>query len=237
MDDARRLQILRTQISEANGGYPSDFGAWQQRTFAALRVTMGVGHPVMKAFEEVSYSLGFITDMTPDSAFAEAQVDGVKQAIAIMEGVVHEIEISAPEGLLVSASMLHPWVAGAVAGLWDDGHHRAAVDEATRAIEVRLKAKIGSQATGTPLVTDAFSPAAPRAGQQRLRFPQYEDGSQSWTNAHEGAMAFGRGCMMRIRNLLEHEDAAVEQQVAVECLAALSLLARWIDEAIVVSAD
>jgi hypothetical protein len=48
-------------------------------------------------------------------------------------------------------------------------------------------------------------------------------------------MNFGRGCMMRIRNLLEHSDEPIDQQEALECLAALSLLARWIDDAVVVA--
>jgi hypothetical protein len=36
---------------------------------------------------------------------------------------------------------------------------------------------------------------------------------------------------MRIRNLLEHYEGEIEPQVALECLAALSLLARWADGA------
>jgi hypothetical protein len=44
-------------------------------------------------------------------------------------------------------------------------------------------------------------------------------------------MFFAQGCMMRIRNLFEHHDDEPSEQVALECLAALSLLARWIDEA------
>lgn len=146
---------------------------------------------------------------------------------------IHEIHLSAPVGPTIDASALHPWIAGAVAGLWDSGHHRQAVDEATRAIEIRLKALTGSHQTGTPLVTDAFNPELPKAGVRRLRFERFEEGTPAWTDAQEGAMAFARGCMMRIRNLQEHDELWDERE-ALESLAALSLLARWIESATVV---
>lgn len=82
-------------------------------------------------------------------------------------------------------------------------------------------------------MTAAFSPKDPKSGEPRLRFTEFPAGSENWTNAHEGAMAFGRGCMMRVRNLYNHGHEPSEQE-ALEALAALSLLARWIDEAAVV---
>lgn len=82
---------------------------------------------------------------------------------------------------------------GAVTGLWDDGHHRQAVDEASRAIELRLKAKLGTDLSGTPLIAEAFNPASPKEGQKRLRFVEFEEGTRAWTDAHQGAMNFGQG--------------------------------------------
>lgn len=49
-------------------------------------------------------------------------------------------------------------------------------------------------------------------------------------------MSFGQGCMKRIRNLYVHGHEPSEDE-ALEALAALSLLARWIDEAAVVGAE
>jgi hypothetical protein len=39
--------------------------------------------------------------------------------------------------------------------------------------------------------------------------------------------------MMRIRNLFEHHEGEPSEEVALECLSALSLLSRWVDEAVV----
>jgi hypothetical protein len=233
MDMGRRIAALQNQIAEANGGRPSDFKGWRERTTATVRTVLGADHPALKELEGVGYGLIMFSSSTPDSAWDQAQEEGVQTAIAILEGAIHGLQLSGPVGPTIDTSAFHPWIAGAVAGLWDNGHHRQAVDEATRALEIRLKALVGSHQTGTPLVTDAFSPAPPKAGEKRLRFKRFEEGTPAWTNAQEGAMAFARGCMMRIRNLLEHDELWDEGE-ALESLAALSLLARWTESATVI---
>jgi hypothetical protein len=126
---------------------------------------------------------------------------------------------------------LHPWVARAAASLWETGHRRQAVEEAARSIETHLRARLNVDGgTGARLVTDAFTTSDPRPGRPRLRFRQVAPRSESWTNAHEGAMSFGRGCMMRVRNMYTHGHEPAEHEPQ-EALAALSLLARWIDDA------
>ena len=83
------------------------------------------------------------------------------------------------------------------------------------------------------MVTQAFSIKPPTLDQPRLRFQQFNPASDDWRSAHEGAMYFGRGCMMGIRNLVAHRSDELSEAVAIEQLAALSVLARWIDEAVV----
>lgn len=234
MDRTRGIEALRHQIEEARNGQPADFKAWKERTHATVRAVMGTNHATVKALDDVRYGLMMVTSSTPQSEYDRARERGVQSAVAVLEGAIHELELEVEVGPeLAGPASLHPWVAGAVAGLWDGGHHRQAVDEATRAIEVRLKAMTGSHLTGTPLVTEAFNPAPPKPGDKRLRFPQFVEGTPAWKDAHEGAMAFARGCMMRIRNLVEHEETW-DAREALESLAALSLLARWTESATVI---
>ena len=50
----------------------------------------------------------------------------------------------------------------------------------------------------------------------------------------QGAMSFGVGCFQAIRNPVGHlpnDEHELTEQQALERLAALSLLARWVDEA------
>jgi Protein of unknown function (Hypoth_ymh) len=106
---------------------------------------------------------------------------------------------------------------------------------AASAIENWLRAKTEvHQGSIASLAASAFSSADPTPGAPRLRFPGFDPvGSDDWKSAHDGAGAFGRGCFLRIRNLYTHHDGEAEQE-NLEALAALSLLARWIDSAEVV---
>ncbi|MFN2504172.1 MAG: TIGR02391 family protein [Acidimicrobiales bacterium] len=229
-DVARARELLDRAVELANDGNPTNFNEWRETARVALRVALGEGDPMLERFDAVKYSLGIWTDSTPQSAFDKARRAGVRRAVAILKAAQTELAVSKPDAPTVDVAALHPWVAGMAATLWSGGHHRQAVEEGARSIEVQLRAKLSvSSGTGAPLVTAAFSPKDARLGEPRLRFAEFPAGSESWTNAHEGAMAFGRGCMMRIRNLYSHGHEPSEQE-ALEALAALSLLARWIDE-------
>ena len=132
---------------------------------------------------------------------------------------------------------LHPWVAEPAEPLFEDGHWFVAVTAAADSVRAQWKAILGSQSDDLPSV---FSPKDPKAGQPRMRFAFYDRDSdeRAWTNAHEGVMHFARGCMMRIRNLHKYQPKgqSVSPGLAMEALAALSRLARWITDAEVVRA-
>ncbi len=70
-----------------------------------------------------------------------------------------------------------------------------------------------------------------KANEPRLRIPNLEGGEDTHRSAHEGALHFGRGCFMAIRNIVTHTLTQPEEQPGLEALAALSVLARWIDAA------
>lgn len=85
----------------------------------------------------------------------------------------------------------------------------------------------------TDLVRQSFSDKAPEPGKPRLRFAHITD-VQTADSVRQGVMAFGAGCFQAIRNPIGHlpnGQVELDEQTALERLAALSLLARWIDEA------
>jgi Protein of unknown function (Hypoth_ymh) len=141
--------------------------------------------------------------------------------------------ILGPVGPRLSASELHTTVWSAAARLYDGEHYRAAVQAAASAVEMQLKAKLDRyDLSGDPLVTEAFSIAPPQPGKPRLRFTGVGPPAGSlWRDAHVGAMNFGKGCMMGIRNVVSHDTSEPQPEIALEQLAALSILARWIDAA------
>jgi hypothetical protein len=80
------------------------------------------------------------------------------------------------------------------------------------------------------LCREAFSLKPPDAGRLRLRFPG-DRTADTWRSRQQGGMDFGAGCFEGIRNPAAHEHALdLPESVALEQLAAFSLLARWIDE-------
>jgi len=142
----------------------------------------------------------------------------------------------APEGPVIAADQLHPWVWASASTLWDSGHYRQAVQAAATAINAKTQAKLGRRdVSDDKLMQDAFSENPPQPGQPRLRCPG-DPADQTIRSRQRGALQFAVGCFFAIRNPASHEEGEWEPQVAIECLAALSVLARWIDEWEVVSA-
>jgi hypothetical protein len=103
-------------------------------------------------------------------------------------------------------------------------------------VNARLRQKLGRHdVSETDLCRQAFTRKDPEPGRPRLRFPG-DRSTDTWASRQEGAMNFGAGCYMGIRNPAVHEDGLdLPEQVALEQLAAFSVLARWIDECTVES--
>lgn len=144
----------------------------------------------------------------------------------------HEEQIFGPVGPTLAAGQLHPWVWDAVANLWDDGHYEPAVHEAAKAVELQTQLKIDRRdIDGKVLYAQAFSTNDPKKGEPRLRFSHIDraERPRPWTSAHEGAMYLGMGCAQGIRNPQAHPSDDITEQEALEQLAALSVLARWVD--------
>ncbi len=142
-------------------------------------------------------------------------------------------EVLGPQGPRLSVGSLHPGVWENAAPLWEGRHFREAVQRvATFVLDTLLPAKVNRfDVLGVPLLQESFSLSEPVVGKPRLRFPDIPVGSDAWRDAHVGVMSYGQGCAMAIRNLATHRLDQPDEDEALELLAALSALARWIDEA------
>lgn len=142
-----------------------------------------------------------------------------------------------PDAPDLAADQFHAWVWEAARPFWESGNRTEAVGVAARAVNGRLQQKLGRRdLSETKLCRNAFSLTDPKPGEPRLRF----DGdrtSDTWKSRQQGAEYLGVGCFTGIRNPAAHEFGLVlDEPVALEQLAALSLLARWIDECAVENA-
>lgn len=132
----------------------------------------------------------------------------------------------------LSAAELHEWVWGGAKSLWQSGHYREAVEGAIKKLNAEAQNKIARRdVSETDLFKQAFSMDEAKPGKARLRRMK-DDGSDTYKSVQRGAMTFAEGVFAGIRNPLSHEDNhELSEQEALEYLAALSVLARWVDEA------
>jgi len=162
-------------------------------------------------------------------------------ALRAKEALIREAEVkenlgeNAPE---LSAAELHPWVWSGAKSLWQSGHYHEAVEGAIRKLNAETQNKVGRRdVSETDLFKQVFTTDEPVKGKARLRRME-PDGSKTYESVQRGAMNLAEGIFAGIRNPLSHEtDQELSEQEALEYLAALSVLARWVDAASVARAE
>lgn len=134
----------------------------------------------------------------------------------------------------MDAANLHPWAWENGRSYWNTGHYHQAVMQSAIRINAETQAKLARMdVSEVALFNEAFSLDPPKPGAPRLRLMK-GDGSKTYDNLHRGARAFADGLYTAIRNPGMHmppPSDGGEEQLALEQLAAFSLLARWVDQA------
>ncbi|MEV0942454.1 TIGR02391 family protein [Micromonospora wenchangensis] len=137
-------------------------------------------------------------------------------------------------GPQMAADDLHPWVWNAARPHWESGNHRAAIHAAAMNVNSRMRKKLDRyDVSEAKAVREAFSVEDPQPGRPRLRLASKTD-PEHFKSLHGGAGNFGAGLFSAVRNPVAHlpdGEHDVPEREALECLAAFSLLARWIDRA------
>ena len=168
---------------------------------------------------------------------------GAESLVGVLENWWVREQILGPSGPLLAAEGLHKWVWHAAVNLWSDGHYKQAVNAAAAAVEKQTQVKLDREdISGTKLYTEAFK-LDTKPDERRLRFTHLTektaDGNltENWKSAHQGAMNYGQGCALGIRNMNTHGTGELPEQEALEYLASLSVLACWVDTAQVLPDD
>lgn len=173
-------------------------------------------------------------EQDPQYRWLRDQAARAKSQIQRADELAEKLGDDAPE---MDAGNLHPWAWENGRSYWNTGHHHQAVMQAAIRVNAETQAKLGRMdVSETELFNQAFSLNAPTADAPRLRIMD-DDGGKTYDNIHRGARAFAEGLYAAIRNPGMHvpHDGG-EEQLALEQLAAFSLLARWVDQAKVVRA-
>lgn len=157
------------------------------------------------------------------------QASRAKSALQRAAELADRLGDNAPD---MGAANLHPWAWENGRSYWITGHYHQAVMQAAIRINAETQAKLARMdVSETALFNEAFSLNDPKLGATRLRLTE-DDGSKTYENLHRGARAFAEGLYAAIRNPGMHTPSdGGEEQLALEQLAAFSLLARWVDQA------
>ena len=158
-----------------------------------------------------------------------------REALARADEVRKKLGEDAPE---LSAAKLHSWVWEGASSLWHSGHYRESVEGAIRKLNAETQNKLGRRdVSETDLFNHAFSEQPAAVNNPRLHRIQ-NDGSKTFKSVQRGARMFAEGVFAGIRNPLTHEvEQEMPEQQALEYLAALSVLARWVDESALKSTE
>lgn len=166
----------------------------------------------------------------PWSGFTTSTATGaVEQALGILRDQDEWKVNLTPDAPSLVADQFHPNVWKAASAIWDTGQYRVAVQQACTSLSAHIAAKATSSLTERELVQLVFKAEPPGAGQTRLHLPG-EKTSKTWRSRQEGLHLLAQGAFAGIRNVATHTGDEWTEQVALEHLAVLSVVARWTDE-------
>lgn len=158
-------------------------------------------------------------------------IEAAQQAMSALQRHAEVQEKLGDNAPRLNAAHLHPWVWEGARSLWQSGHYREAVRAACAKINAETQNKLGRRdISETDLFNQAFSIDPPQPGKSRLRVMPNDD-SPTFTSIHRGVRSFAEGCYAAIRNPISHTQGDLGEDEALEQIAALSVLARWVDDA------
>lgn len=174
--------------------------------------------------------------MPVESRWRNSASQTASQAIGAIRSAEDLQRIVGPAGPPLAAGELHPSVWTAAGRLWNDGHLSAAIQRgATGVIELTRDMTGVRDGQDTELMNLAFSDQPPTPGHPRLRWPGPDTG-QTAKSMRFGLRSLAVGLMQTVRNPATHSTQEFAQDVALEQLAALSMLARMIEKCEIVRA-
>jgi hypothetical protein len=220
-----RSFVNMTDLVSAQGS----MGSWPRE--GRRNMIVAQAHVAEQILDRVTPGWRDTVDLNPKKQWRgehEAAIRGIVQLERHTE-LAEKLGESAP---VLSAASLHPWVWESARSLWNSGHYAQSVLTAAVQVNAETQNRVHRRdVSETSLFQQVFSTDPPAPGRPRLRLVE-DDGSKTFESIHRGAMAFAEGCYKALRNPGSHDPQdELPEHEALEQLAALSLLARWVSNA------
>lgn len=184
----------------------------------------------------VSGAMGSVPETTDNSEWWRARNIALATRGIIERGAELEEALGpAADVPHLPADELHPNVWGPAKAYWEAELYGDGVEAAAKALAAIIRHKAERpELDGVPLINETLSPLKP--GKRRLVVRARETGP-TVDSIRQGVHALGLACYQALRNPLAHTTDALDEQIALEQLATLSLLARFVDEAILIERE
>ncbi|GAA4360330.1 TIGR02391 family protein [Microbacterium rhizosphaerae] len=234
MDEARAIGVLEwwvrsakaaSQDGHGNGGVPrnttvsAELQAREDQTRRVLAQVLG-DEAVPDILRRGSMN---------DFYWVEEGIRRAEYALGKLRTEKETRDILGSTAPTMQADALHPLIWGAAWKRWESEHYSDAVQKSATALSGYVKDQTGRYELGdADLMSQAFSLAAPQAGKPRLRWPGNDD-DLTVKSMRPGILNMAQGVFAAIRNPAAHSTDEIPKQEALEQLATLSILARWIE--------
>lgn len=166
----------------------------------------------------------------------QAGIDAAERALGVIRTRAETLTKLGSNAPTMSADALHPLVWDAASKRWDSEHYSDAVQRAATALSGHVKDQTGRyELNDSQVMLQAFSLDPAQPDRPRLRWPGQDD-DLTVKSMREGILYMARGVFAAVRNPASHTIDEMPRQEALEQLATLSILARWVERCELVEA-
>jgi uncharacterized protein (TIGR02391 family) len=244
VDESWVIERLEWWIENARSARVTEYDGRRTKVYGFTREVNALYPALREASAQTHEIICRVLDRTnvPDliqrnqaAYWLDTGIEFAEHALAVVRTQSETREKLGTNAPTMTADALHPTVWQAASGRWASGHYSDAVQRAATAISGQIKDLTGRYELGdSDLVSQAFSPQPPQEGKPRLRWPGNDD-DLTVRSMRTGILNMSQGVFAAIRNTATHTIDDLPKQEALEQLATLSILARWIDQCELVS--
>lgn len=163
----RAHEELTALKSEAEAGEVmaggQEFTAWQAKVRAVLVASLGSQDNLIERYDDISYSLGFWSSGTPDSAFDRARQSGIRTACGVIDAAIYQLAMTSDQEEEIDERSFDPELWNHVSGLIEDEDWAKVASQTAIFVENHVrtwagdpKDKNGDSLVGKALYLDVF---------------------------------------------------------------------------------
>ncbi len=230
----RRLAALeKLDVTAISYGSDHEVSALDHAIKTTIGKIFGVNSLEYNKFKDIFWGISLFGE--PGTPILRERLELMKaEGLALFRGQIELLKeqlgengTGDPAGKAIRAYSnldLHPEIARAASGLYQDGHYANAIEDAVKALNAYVRYRSGVQFDGATLMQTVFSPKTPV-----LRFNDLQD--ESDRNEQQGFMMMFAGAVAGLRNPRAHKLIKDDPERALEFIAFVSLLAKLLDGA------